>query len=75
MLNLSLRKYWHYICQIAKLEPVKRLLNMMRPILCCPPASAGIERIFSSVALVHDKLRNRLNNDRVVKSVLVYSHF
>ena len=45
---------------------------MMRDIFSCPPSSAGLERLFSSFGLVHDKLRNRLGNERVAKLVKVY---
>ena len=75
MINMSASKYWNYIGQIANLEPVKRFCIMMRAIFCCLPSSAGIERLFSSVALVHTKLRNRLSNDRVAKLVRVYRYF
>lgn len=71
--HLLSRKYWHYIGQIAKLEPVKRFCNIIRAILCRPPSSAGIEHLYSSEALVHTKLRNSLTNDRVAKLVQVYS--
>lgn len=75
MINLSSSKYWNYICQIAVLEPVQRFCSMMKAIFSCPPSSAGIERLFSSAALVHTKLRNRLANDRVAKLVRVYRYF
>ena len=42
---------------------------MMRAILCCPPSSADIERLFSSATLAHTKLRNHLTNDKVAKLV------
>ena len=41
----------------------------------CPPLSAGIERLLSSMALVHTKLRIRLGRDKVAKLVHVYRHF
>ena len=69
------RKYWHSIDQIAKLEPVKRFYNVRRAILCCPLSSAGKERLHSSAALLYTKLRSRLTNERVAKSVLVCRHF
>ena len=47
----------------------------MRAILCCPPFSAGIERLFSSVVLVLTKLRSRLTNDRVPKFLPVNRNF
>lgn len=74
MYKLTPRKYWNYIQQISTLEPVKRFCNWMRAISSCPPSSAGIERLFSSTALVHTKLRNRLSNERVAKLVRVYRH-
>ena len=52
MIHLSSRKYWHSISRIAKLEPAKRFWNMVRDILCSPSSSAGIERLYSSAALV-----------------------
>jgi hypothetical protein len=48
---------------------------MMKDIFCCPPSSAGVERLFSSAALVHTKLQNHLSNDQVAKLVHVYCHF
>ena len=74
MSKLTPIKYWKYIQQIATLEPVKRFCNRMMAISCCPPSSAGIERLFSSTALVQTKLRNRLANERVAKLVRVYRH-
>jgi hypothetical protein len=50
--KLSSCKYWNYIEQIAPIEPFKRFCNMIKAIYWCPPPSAGIERLFSSAALV-----------------------
>ena len=46
----------------------------MMSIASCPTLSAGIERQFSSMALVPTKLRNRLGSDRVAKIFHVYRH-
>ena len=34
----------------------------------------GLERAFSSFGLIHNKLRNRLKNDRVLKLVRTYCY-
>lgn len=47
----------------------------MMAISSCPPSSAGIERLFSSMALIHTKQRNRLGNEKAAKLVHVYRHF
>ena len=46
--------------------------SLMRKIFTCPPSSAGIERLFSSAALVHTKIRKRLSTERVQKLIQAY---
>ena len=67
-------KYWQYAAQKSELPDAKRFCLIIRDIFSCPPSSAGLERVFSSFGLVHDKLRNRLGNERVAKLVKVYCH-
>ena len=47
----------------------------MMAVSACPPSSAGIERLFSSAALIQTKIRNRLSNKRVQKLVHVSRYF
>ena len=75
MKHLSPIKYWTYIRQIAAMTTVKEFSSMMIGIYSCPPSSAGIERLFSSMGLIHNKLRNKLTNERVNKLVHVYRYF
>jgi hypothetical protein len=53
-------KYWTCIQKISRHQPVKEFCTMMMEISSCPPSSAGIERLFSSMALIQTKQRNRL---------------
>ena len=46
--KLSSGKYWEYIEKIAKDPSVKKFCRLLRVLACCPPSSAGIERLFSS---------------------------
>ena len=71
---LAPTKYWQYAAMKSGLPDAKRFCHIMRDIFSCPPSSAGLERVFSSFGLVHDKLRNRLGNERVVKLVKIYCH-
>lgn len=72
---LSPIKYWEYIRKISKYEPVQKFCSMMMAVSACPPSSAGIERLFSSAALIQTKIRNRLSNKRVQKLVHVSRYF
>jgi hypothetical protein len=68
-------KYWTYIHKISRNQPVKEFCTMMMEISSCPPSSARIERLFSSMASIQTKQRNRLTNDRAAKLVHVYRHY
>ena len=72
--KMSPLKYWSYIKHVCGLQPVKTFCELMINISACQASSAGIERLFSSNGLVHTKLRNRLQNDKVAKIVRVYRH-
>ncbi|MEL7307755.1 MAG: hAT transposon family protein, partial [Pseudomonadota bacterium] len=67
-------KYWGWITQNAEIPLVKHFCSLAVKILSCPPSTGGLERCFSAFGMVHSKLRNRLNNERVAKLVKVYLH-
>ena len=61
--------------KISNNEKTIEFCHLIMTISCYPPSRAGIERYFSSAALIHTKTRNRLNNDRVEKLVKVYRYY
>ena len=74
---LSPQKYWQYARKVSELPEAKQFCEVMESFSVCPASScsAGLERVFSSFSLVHDKLRNRLGNKKVAKLVKVYCIF
>ena len=72
---LSPQKYWQYVRKVSQLPDAKKFCEVMESLAVCPASSAGLERVFSSFNLVHDKLRNRLGNSKVAKLVKVYGSF
>ena len=74
---LSPQKYWQYARKVSELPEAKQFCEVMESFSVCPASScsAGLERVFSSFSLVHDKLRNRLGNKKVAKLVKVYCSF
>jgi len=44
-------------------------------ILAIPTSSAASERNWSTFSYIHDKKRNRLTDDRVLKLVYIYSNY
>lgn len=66
-------KYWKYVSREVSNNPkAESFASLMLTIHSLPPSSAGIERVFSSMALVHTNLRNRLTQERVGKLTKVY---
>ena len=65
-------KFWQYVAMCVQIEGAKKFFGLMARLSVCPSSSAGLERVFSSFGLVHNKLRNRLTNARVEKLVKVY---
>lgn len=68
---LSPQNFWEFIRKLSPLQPVKDFCALMEQLFACPSSSGGIERVFSSGTLVHNKLRNRLSNERVFKLIKV----
>lgn len=50
-------------------EPFTKFMVVL---MNCPASSAGIERLFSNMALIHSKLRNRLGSAKAAKLVSIY---
>ena len=65
--------YWQNAAKLCdELLGAKAFCELMAKLSTCPSSSAGLERVFSSFGLVHNKLRNRLSNAHVEKLVKVY---
>lgn len=51
------------------------LTQVAKKVLSIPTSSAASERNWSAFAYIHDKKRNRLGADRVLKLVYIYSNY
>lgn len=56
-------------------DSAPELTQLAKRILSIPTSSAASERNWSAFAYIHDKKRNRLRADRVLKLVYVYSNY
>ena len=56
-------------------DSASELTQMAKRILSIPTSSAASERNWSAFAYIHDKKRNRLTPDRVLKLVYIYSNY
>lgn len=65
--NLSLSVWWQS-------WPKSSLQELAIRILSIPTSSAAAERNFSTFGFIHNKVRNRLQNERVKKLVYVYGN-
>src|SRR5687768_14910450 len=54
--------------------PNSKLQQFAINILLIPTSSAAAERNFSNFGFIHNKIRNRLKNDRVKKLVYIYGN-
>ena len=54
--------------------PNSKLQELAIKILLIPTSSAAAERNFSTFGFIHNKIRNRLKNDRVKKLVYIYGN-
>ena len=54
--------------------PISKLQQLAIEILSIPTSSAAAERNFSTFSFIHNKIRNRLKNDRVKKLVYIYGN-
>jgi Protein of unknown function (DUF 659)/hAT family C-terminal dimerisation region len=54
--------------------PNSELQQLAIKILLIPTSSAAAERNFSTFGFIHNKIRNRLHNDRVKKLVYIYGN-
>ena len=65
--------HWQYAAKLCdELPGAKAFCELMAKLSTCPSSSAGLECVFSSFGVVHNKLRNRLSNARLEKLVKVY---
>ncbi|GBB95101.1 hypothetical protein RclHR1_24790001 [Rhizophagus clarus] len=56
-------------------DSAPELTQVAKKVLSIPTSSAASERNWSAFAYIHDKKRNRLNADRVLKLVYIYSNY
>ena len=56
-------------------DSAPELTQVAKKILSIPTSSAASERNWSAFAYIHDKKRNRLKADRVLKLVYIYSNY
>ncbi|GET53362.1 zinc finger BED domain-containing protein 1-like [Rhizophagus irregularis DAOM 181602=DAOM 197198] len=54
--------------------PTSKLQQLAIKILSIPTSSAAAERNFSTFGFIHNKIRNRLKNERVKKLVYIYGN-
>lgn len=54
--------------------PTSKLQQLAIKVLLIPTSSAAAERNFSNFGFIHNKIRNRLKNDRVKKLVYIYGN-
>jgi hypothetical protein len=56
-------------------ESAPELTEVAQRVLTIPTSSAASERNWSAFAHIHDKKRNRLSNQKVLKLVYIYSNY
>lgn len=64
-------QFWKAISQIGRFPILNKLAQTL---FCLTPSSAASERNFSTFGFIHNKLRNRLNNDKVEKLVYIFGN-
>lgn len=57
------------------IDSAPELTQMAKRVLSIPTSSAASERNWSNFAYIHDKKRNRLTPDHVLKLVYIYSNY